>query len=189
MARVFLMQTGRTTFEEQSRIESVAGAPLTPQGVAEVQEQARRLADSEIDAVYTSQGEAERQSARLAADILGLKVHTTSNLREIDYGLWQGLTLAELKRRQPKVYRQWTDEPMSVCPPGGETMREAGDRVRAAVKSIVKRHRDETLLVVLRPVAMGLLRCALEGRQPATIWQQVDCEFICRGYETDGKNL
>ena len=170
-------------------MESSAGAPLTPQGIAQVQAQARQLAECQIDVVYASQGESERQSAHLAADILGRKVRTAPNLREIDYGLWQGLTLLELKRRQPRVYRQWTEQPMTICPPSGETMVEAEHRLRVTMKGIIKRHKAETLLVVLRPVAMGLLRCALEDRAPQTIWEQLDCEFICRRYETDGSNL
>jgi len=36
MARIFVMQTGRTTWEDESRVEPTVGAPLSEEGSQEV---------------------------------------------------------------------------------------------------------------------------------------------------------
>ena len=185
MAALYVMQTGQTTWEAQSRVESAAGAPLTEQGTRAVEDAAHQLRNETIGAIYASKGEAERQAAALAATILRLKVRTEQQLREIDYGLWQGLTTEEIKRRQPKHYRQWRLAPASVCPPGGETVAAAQQRLRAAVKQILKRQKNAPSLLVLRPVVAGLLRCLLYGKQINALWSHVDPTLTWERHEAD----
>ena len=189
MSTLYVMQTGRTTWEDQARVESTAGASLTDQGAQKVQDIANELRNRKIGVVYASEGEAERQTATLAAKILGLKVRTDTNLRELDYGLWQGLTIEEIKRRQPKRHRQWMESPASVCPPGGETLSDAQQRLRHAVREILKRQKGVSFLLVLRPVMVGLLRCLLSGEEIDTLWSHVDPALTWEEHSADERNL
>ena len=191
MSKVFVVQTGQTIWEAQDRIESVPGAPLTETGASDVERTAAELAacGADIRAVYACDGESERETAELVARTLGMKVRTEGELRELDYGLWQGLTWDELKRRQPKMFRQWSEAPASLRPPGGEMLAEAQTRLRAAIKGILKRHKDGAVLFVLRPVAVGLLRCFVTNDPVDQIWKHVDNEFTWGSYETDSLSL
>jgi len=170
-------------------MEPAAGAPLTPRGMEEVRAAARRLARQNFDAIYASEGTGAHQTADLLGTALRLKVRIDADLREIDYGLWQGLKLEEIKRRQPRVYRQWTEAPTTVCPPGGETLTEAQQRIGKAVKEIVKRHKGEAPLVVLPPVVLELLRCLLEEADPGTIWRRMPTGLTWSSYETQNAHL
>ena len=187
MAKLYVIKTGQTTFEEQSRVESAAGAPLSEQGIRDVQAAAKELASQKIGAIYAASGEAEQQTADLVGEVLGVKVRTDLNLREIDYGLWQGLRLKEIRHRQPKVYRQWAEAPTTVCPPGGETLAEAEQRIRKGLASIIKRHKGHLPLLVLRPVVLGLVRCILEKKSPEGLWEHAAPSFTWCSYETDEK--
>ncbi|MCK4601801.1 MAG: histidine phosphatase family protein [Phycisphaerae bacterium] len=189
MSKLYLVQTGRTTWEDQNRVESSAGAPLTEQGADDISAAGRQLLAHNIDVIYASNGETERQTAGLLAKTLGLKVRTNKDLRELDYGLWQGLTLGEIKRRQPKVFRQWTDAPASVRPPDGETLQETQQRLRKATQNIIKRHKGGTVLVVLRPVALGVMRCLFENAAVETLWQHVDLAFKWACFEVNQGDL
>jgi len=191
MSKLFVVQTGQTIWEVQDRIESVPGAPLTEAGAETAERVAGELAACglPIRAIYACDGESERQTATLVAQALGMKIRTEPELRELDYGLWQGLTRDELKRRQPKMYRQWAESPSSVRPPGGETLEEAQERLKAAIKSIFKRHKDYAAVLVLRPVAVGLLRCLLTHDPVEQIWSHVDNEFTWGSYEMDSLSL
>ncbi len=190
MVRIYVMQTGRTTWEVQSRVESAAGSPLSDEGGEQVKDAAAKLPLKEITAVYTSGGEAERQTAKLVAKKLRVKVRTRKDLHEFDYGLWQGLTFQEVRRRQPRVYKQWTEDPTTVRPPGGETLIEAQDRLRKALKGIVKRHRDKDtpILVVLSPVATGLIKCLLQSEVIEGFWKYVDPHFTWGRYDIENES-
>ena len=185
MIKLYVIRTGETIFEAQDRVESAGSAPLSPRGVQEIQAFTAELLGEKIDAIYASDGEAEKQTAELLSKPLKVKVRTVAGLREIDYGLWQGLTMTEIRRRQPRIYRQWTDAPTTVCPPGGETLEDVHRRVSKAVSSILKRHKGNKPLMVLRPVAMGLLRGMLENRSIESLWERVGGEFTWCSYETE----
>ena len=186
MTMVYVVQTGETTLEQDDRLESAAGAPLTEYGQMEVLDAARELLPHKIKTVYAcTLGESERQTAELVAELLKAKVRDHCELHELDYGLWQGLTTEELKRRQPRAYRQWTKTPACVRPPEGETLAEAQDRLKGALKEIVRRHRNGTALLVLRPVLMGLLKCLAEEGELDDLWQHVDRSFRWGCYDVN----
>jgi len=187
MTTLYLVQTGQTVWEEQARFDPAAGAPLTDAGRQAVCDRAAELPAGELGVVYASGGEAEWQTAALLVQHLGGKQRRVQDLREVDYGLWQGLTRQEVKRRNPKIYRKWTEVPGAVRPPDGETLGEAQARVRKALRGVLKRHRDGAAVVVLRPVVLGLARCLLEGADIDRVWQTVEPDFTWRCYEVNGE--
>ncbi|MGC9453948.1 MAG: histidine phosphatase family protein [Phycisphaerae bacterium] len=189
LTRLYLLKTGQTVWERQGRVDSSAGEPLTELGRSEVAAAMPDLADTHIRAVYAGAGEAETETAKMIADRLGVKVHKYKDLRELDYGLWQGLTTEEIKRRQPKVYRQWVSAPHSVRPPEGETLAEARKRLVSAARRIVKRHKGAAAVVVCRPVALAILKCELGDMPLDTLWQQLGDDAGCVSFDTDEKSL
>ncbi len=193
MTKVYAIQTGQTTLEQQSRVESAAGAPLTEEGAISVRTAALELNDLQergFSAVYAcTLGEAEHQTAELVADVLGLKIRNNDALHELDYGLWQGLTVDEIKHRQPSAYRQWMKAPASTRPPEGETLDEAQQRLRKAMRQIMRRNKNDDILLVLRPVLMGLLKCLSLDQVLDNLWLHVDPAFRWSCYEVNERSL
>ncbi len=191
MATIYVIKTGRTVWEDQDRIDSSTGSPLTDSGVEKVRQIAAELSDFKIRHVYTGASDAESQTAKILGKLLKAKVHVRKDLREFDYGLWQGLTHQELRRRQPKVYKQWTDAPASVRAPGGETLEELQDRIRKAIHEVVRKQskKDGHALIVLRPIALGVLRCLIQEHDVEDLWSHVDPEFTWGAYEADPQQL
>jgi probable phosphoglycerate mutase len=184
VARLYLMRTGRTACEAQERFEPAVGAPLTAEGADYVVARADEL-PAKVAAVYGGNGQAERQTAELVARKLGVKARTDPDLHELDYGLWQGLTYAEIRRRQPRAYRQWREEPSLARPPGGETLAEAQARVGAALREIARRHPGGSAVLVLGPVALALAKRALGGGAAKRFWDQVASSEPVGRYEVD----
>ncbi len=187
MTELLTVQTGETTWETEARMDSIAGAPLSEKGQEQVAQAGKGLVPRKPTVIYASLGEAEQQTAKLLAKELSVKVKTEEALGEIDYGLWQGLTMDEIKRRQPRLYKQWIESPGSVRPPGGETLIEAQERIWQAVEEITKREKKQRLVIVLRPVAIGLLRCRLSGDPIEMLWQRVSPDMDCQAYQVKCK--
>ena len=80
-----------------------------------------------------------------------MKVKTLDKLQNLDHGLWQGMLVADVKTKQPKVYRQWQEQPETVCPPQGETVGDAEERLQAALAKLMKKHKSEGLVAVVLP--------------------------------------
>lgn len=185
--RFHLVQTGETVWEVQQRIDSLAGAPLSEAGRESIRRVAEELVPLVPAAVYAGNGESERETAELLAKRLDRKVVMDVRLGELDFGLWQGLTVAEIRHRQPKLHRQWTEAPGSVRPPGGESLQELQQRLREAFRQIGRTKRKKIpasgAVVVLRPVALGAARCLLEKAELDEIWKFVGRDFTWRTYE------
>ncbi len=166
MTQVVLIRPGATVYDEQNRVQGVLDIPLSDRGRAEV---ARLCADLPATfhgdaptSLYCGPGESVLRTAEAVGKTLGLRPRRIDELRNLDQGLWQGLQIDEIKRRNQRVFRQWVDDPTTVCPPCGETVPDALTRIKAALKPLLKRHQEETLaLVVGEPLAQliaGYLR-------------------------------
>ncbi len=190
MFKVYLVQTGQTTWEAQSRLASYAGSPLSAQGAESVTRTAEELARfNGVNAIYSAGSEGETQTAGILAEALRVKIRNSDDLREIHYGLWQGLTTDEIKRRQPKVFRQWREDPTSICPPEGETLEEAQARLIKAIKRVLKKHKSGSAMFVLSPIAAALLRCRCEAGSLESLWKYVSPDCAWFSYELDAGSL
>jgi broad specificity phosphatase PhoE len=174
MCRVILIPTGPTLWQCQDRLEAVTGSPLAEQALVALERACAPLVGERVDAVYSGDAAGEQQAAKRVALALEVRRKIQPDLRELDYGLWQGLTRSEIRRRQPKLFRDWIDDPSRGCPPAGETFDEASERLWSAIESIVKRHKNGTVVLVLRPVMLALLRCRMDRLDPTELWALAD---------------
>ena len=98
-----------------------------------------------IDCIYSSGNESSGPTAEYLAKLCQLKTKKIKELRELDFGAWQGLCISEIKQRFPSAYRQWRDVPTSLAPPQGEPLLDAAERVGKALNTIMKKNRDKIL--------------------------------------------
>jgi broad specificity phosphatase PhoE len=158
MTTVVLIRPGATVYDEQNRVQGVLDIPLSDRGWAEVAELAEKLAEPlcglELAALYCGPSENALRTAEAIGKALGLRPRRVDELRNLDQGLWQGLQVEEIKRRHLRVFRQWIEDPCTVSPPHGEPVEGAMDRIKSALKPLVKRHKDEAIgLVACEPIA------------------------------------
>jgi probable phosphoglycerate mutase len=171
MSQVVLILPGATDFELQGRIHGDLELPLCPEGRAEIERVGQELAALGIEVIYTSACESAVQSAQAIAKRLGVKVKKLDHLQNLDHGLWQGMLIEEVKQKQPKVYRQWQEQPESVCPPEGETIDHARERIAAALQKVLKKHKSGVIgLVVPEPLA-SVVRQFLGSDELGDLWR------------------
>ena len=138
--------------------------PLNRRGEDEVDEITESLRDQPVEVVYTSPGEPARSTASRIGGKLGIPVKEKDGLNNLNHGLWQGLPVDEIRRKFPKVYKQWQESPETICPPEGETVSEVLERVEKVLRKPLKK-RTSFAVVVSEPLAT-LLSCALKGIRP-----------------------
>ena len=115
-----------------------------------------------------------RRSRETAAIVAaGLDVEEDADLREADFGAWDGLTYLEVEERFPRELAAWLGS-TSVAPPG-ESFDAVARRVRAACDRIVTRHPGRTVLVVSHVTPIKLLvRSALDAPMAALFRMELD---------------
>lgn len=181
MVRLILSRPGSTEYDEQGRIKGTLSIPLSDEGTRQAANTAAELSDSEIDAVYSSPCESCLESARVIAASRSVKVKVLDGLNNLDHGLWEGRLIEDVKQKQPKVYRQWQENPESVCPPGGEMLEAARDRIQTSLQKLIKKHKDGVIALVAPEPLASLIQSQLSGGDLGDLWQ---AECRCGGWES-----
>lgn len=170
MGSILLAAAGTTAWDEQRRLQGSRSLPLSPAGREQVQDMARQLAEMRLGVVYTGNSRHCLESARILAQDHRCRVRCLDALAEVNHGLWEGLSLAELERRYERSYRAWLSDPGTVQPPDGESLAHAYARVHHALGWIVSRHREQLVAIVAPRLLRALIQCCLRGRGPEAVW-------------------
>jgi len=128
---VVLVRHGETEWSRSGRHTGVTDLPLTAEGRRQAEALPGRLAGRRFALVLSSPLSRALDTCRLAG--LGDRVQPRDDLREWDYGEYEGETTAEIRRGRPGWYL-FADG----CP-GGEDAASVGarvDRVIAEVRSV-----------------------------------------------------
>lgn len=175
-----LARHGRTEWNAGGRFQGHSDIHLDDVGEAQAAALSARLAEESIDAAYASDLQRAWRTGELIAARHGIAVQRDARLREMNYGLWEGLPWQTIQEKYPDVMRQWRADPQSYClPEGGESLGQVAARVNAVIDEVRAQHAGETVLVaahggtlqVLIGAAMGLpLRARWQfGIQPASL--------------------
>jgi alpha-ribazole phosphatase len=79
---------------------------------------------------------------------LSLPLALDDGLREMDFGRWEGLTAAQLLRREPHALRRFWHDPVAHPPPDGEPLPAFRQQVIQAWARLVVGHRGQHLLLI-----------------------------------------
>jgi broad specificity phosphatase PhoE len=171
MLRIVLIRPGSTDYDVQQRIQGSLDIPLNEQGAAEVVAMVDKLRGKAMETIYAPVSQPSLQTAEILAKALGIKWKKIERLQNFNQGLWQGMLIEDVRHKQPKVYRQWQEQPENVCPPEGEMLSDADDRVRAAVVKLLKRHKEGVIGIVVPEPLRSLVRRFLSHEELGDLWK------------------
>lgn len=174
-----LLRHGQTPLSVERRFAGSGDAELTELGGVQAKAAARRLADRDIAVIVTSPLRRARKTAEEVARVTGAPVRVEGDLREADFGAWEGLTFAEAQQRWPAEMTAWLAD-ADVAPPGGESFADVDRRVRAALDRLLARYAGTTLLVVshVTPIKT-LVRHALLAPATALYRMHLEVASLC----------
>jgi ribonuclease H / adenosylcobalamin/alpha-ribazole phosphatase len=162
---MLLLRHGETDHTAQRRFSGGASDP----GLSEIgRRQADLTADhlaarGGIDVVVSSPLRRARETAGAAGDALGVEVVIDDDLRECDFGSWDGLAFGDVASQWGPELAAWLAAP-ALAPPGGESLEQVAARVGEAQARMLARHSGRSLLVVAHVTPIKLLiRSALDA--------------------------
>ena len=175
MIRFVLVRPGSTEFDDQGRIKGTLDMPLSSNGSGQVARAVTELNGMALDCIYTSPCQSAQQTAAAIAAGRDSKVKVLDKLENIDHGLWHGKLIEEFRQKQPKLYRQGQDNPESLCPPGGEALSSAKERVASLLDKLIKKHRQGVVALVVPEPLASVVRCVLEHNDLGDLWKS-ECD-------------
>lgn len=178
---LIFVRHGATTLTESRGYSggSVPGPPLSDLGLAQA---------SRVAALLTRAGELwpdlpapslllaspmvrTQQTAEAIGEALGLEPKTVPELREADFGLWEGLTREEIRERFPGDLEKYHTDPDARAT-GGESTRDVAERVASVVRRALTHHAGQTIVLACHSVVTKAGVASLVGI-PEASWQNV----------------
>ena len=194
-----LARHGRTE-HTSGRVLSGAGSDpaLTPAGV----EDARRLAAAiaalggpfgvveGLGPITRAECSPQRRARQTLDEVVKgtqLEPWVQEGWREINFGAWDGLSLAEVSARWPEAVRVWFDDP-DAAPPGGESIRTMRARIAGQVVGTLAANPGEVVLVVSHGGPVATVVHEALGAGVAALWRmRIDpCSLTVVRYWPDG---
>jgi len=145
---LLLVRHGETDWNADGRLQGQTDRPLSDFGRRQARRLAEELADEELEAIYSSDLVRARETAEIVGKRLGLPVALDPDLREKDWGTWEGLTAVERDRVEFV----------------GESTQAHQERILRALRGIATHHPgDGRVLVVTHGGSMRRVQTAAMG--------------------------
>ena len=131
------------------------------------------------DIIITSPLQRCHSFAEKTAEKFGLQLSMENDLREIDFGDWEGLNAEQISHMDPAGFQQFCDTPLSYTPPNGETFRGFQHRTEQAWNMLTQQHLDKKrILIISHSGVMRTLLCKALNSPPTTIFA-LNCPYAC----------
>ena len=160
MTTLLLVRHGETDWNAVGRLQGHTDRPLSDFGRRQARELAEELADEPLDAIYASDLARARETAEIAGERLDLPVVLDPDLREKNWGSWEGLTPVERDRVEFV----------------GESTDDHQERTLRALRRIAERHPGGRVLVVTHGGSMRRVQTAVLGMAMPVV---ENCRWLC----------
>jgi broad specificity phosphatase PhoE len=126
--------------------------------------------------IYTSDLRRAQQTAEAIAHHFRAEICLRRGLREIDFGLWDGLSWREIELRYPAIARNWIEYYPHLTAPQGETFKAFQQRVLAEITSLIAESLGPNVVVVTHAGFIRVVLTLLCG------WPEPDVLKRTQGY-------
>lgn len=151
--RLIIVRHGETDWNRLRKTQGMTDIHLTPRGLKQARRMGARVRNMQIQCVFTSPLSRALATANAIASIVRAPVTTDSDLREIAFGEWEGLTFDEIGERYPEELKVWNSDPHLCAPPGqAETLMQVAERSSRFLSRIRKEYDGKTVVAVSHSV-------------------------------------
>lgn len=144
--QLILVRHGETIHNVNGIAQGWQDSELSERGRDQVARLATRLVQFEPDALFSSPLPRAMSTAEAIRAVSGLEIEVLEDLKEMNYGGWEGRSFLDVRKTEEEHYRRWISDPECRCP-GGEShndvlarMNRAFDAVRHARRPVLVTH-------------------------------------------------
>lgn len=129
--QLILVRHGETVHNVAGIAQGWGDSALSDAGQRQVAGLARRVAAMSPDAIFSSPLQRALATAQEIRQVTGLPIHIIDELREMNYGTWEGQRFLEVRQTDFENYRRWIEDVAFPCPEG-ESHQDVLDRLTRA---------------------------------------------------------
>lgn len=167
--KLILIRHGQTDCNLEKRYSGFMDIELNDTGKFQVELLSYRIKAEPIDRVYCSDRKRAVQSAEIIFKSRDKQI--IPDLREINFGVFEGLTYKEIMENYPDFYQKWFEDPFNNNIPNGEALHDFEKRVLGCFERIICDNMDNTAAVVSHGGTISILINAILRKKD--FWKQI----------------
>ncbi len=146
--RLYLVRHGQVADGHTDIYNGHNDVDLSDTGVNQCKALAAHLRDVKLDGIYSSDLTRTRRGAEIINQGRGLPLETVPEFRELNFGVWEGLSFQQIMERYPDELQQRFDDLANFRVPGGESLADLQTRVTPKLAELLQHHAGQAFLVV-----------------------------------------
>lgn len=157
---VSLVRHGETEWNILGRFQGCTDIELSEEGIVQAGYLKNKIKNN-YDIIYTSPLKRAVKTAEIIAESKGISPIIAPEIREINFGKWEGLNVKDIQSDFPNEFTRWRNdkEEAPIC--GGDlSIKKASERAKDAIIKIVKENIGKNIIVVAHG---GIIKAALIG--------------------------
>lgn len=157
---VLLIRHGETEWNILGKFQGSTDIPLSDEGMRQAAMLRDRL-NGEFDYIYASPLKRAYATAQVICEKTGKTVDIAEDMREINFGQWEGLTIKGIAEKYPDIFDSWRNDKKEGRFCGGDNSTlNASIRARNCIMEIVNKHPGKKIAIVAHG---GIIKAGLIG--------------------------
>lgn len=170
MTKIILVRHGLTLWNTERKLQGHSNVELAPEGITQAELLAKKFPLENISAVYSSDLTRAKVTAEILAKKFNLSVQLEKNLREANWGAWEGKKLPEIEKLDPINYERFFRNPEEVNVANAETLAQLQARAFSTLKKIIAAHPDENIIIVAHGAINRVILCSILEIPLKNLW-------------------
>jgi broad specificity phosphatase PhoE len=167
---IYLIRHGETDWNHEERLQGTTDVPLNQAGIVQGRHLAIRMRRIRAKYIFTSPLRRARHTAAILHRACRCPMIVRDELREIDHGVWTGMTISEIRQRFPLGLDCWRTSPEKLQVENAEPLQQAYYRASKFLSQAIEVASRADLVVVSHGVTIALLICAALGSPLERLW-------------------
>lgn len=157
---IMLIRHGETEWNILGKFQGSTDIPLSNEGIRQAFMLKERL-KSDFDYIFSSPLKRAYETAKILCDESGKQVSIVEEIREINFGKWEGLTVKGIAEKYPDIFNEWRNDKREGKFCGGDmSTLNASIRAKNCIMEIANKHKGKKIVIVAHG---GIIKAGLIG--------------------------
>lgn len=158
--KIYLVRHGETEWNKLGKFQGCTDINLSSEGIVQATHIKNRF-NGNFDYIYTSPLKRAMDTAKIISMGKNINPVVIDEIREINFGDWEGLTIRDIAANYPKEFKIFRNDEFEAPICGGDlSIKNACLRAKDAILKVASENKDKTSIIVAHG---GIIKAGLIG--------------------------
>ena len=167
--KIYIIRHGETQWNREELFRGRKDIPLNESGRKQAEAIGLYFSHRPVDQIVSSPLARACQTAESIGKKTGVTIETMEEFTDINFGIWEGLSLQKVEEGFPADFVIWKTSPEKLRIENSETLAVVRDRISAGLAKLTSR-REGTIVIVTHRVICKILVLYALGMEDKHFW-------------------